>query len=59
MTRWTVLTIAIAAVTLVILFVVFRRARPGEQDESAGLPHDLSSPPPDVEFRDRGERFRP
>ena len=59
MTRWAVLTVVIAIVSLVILYVVLRRARRREQHESNGLPHDLSSAPPDVEFRDRGERFRP
>ena len=48
-------TVVIATVSLVILFVVFRSARPIAH-ESVGLPH---TPSADVEFRDRGDRFGP
>ena len=46
-------TVVIASVSLVILSVVFRGARPNAH-ESVGLPHTTR---PDVEFRDRGDRY--
>jgi hypothetical protein len=47
--------VVIATVSLVVLFVVSKRARPIGH-ESVGLPHTTR---PDVEFRDRGDRFGP
>ena len=49
-------TATVVIATVVILFVVFRSARL--------VPHDARSSPrpphrPDVEFRDRGDRFGP
>jgi hypothetical protein len=49
-------TVVIAAVSFVILFVVFRSAPPIVH-ESVGSPPYV--PPPDVEFRDRGDRWNP
>jgi hypothetical protein len=49
-------TVVVVTASLVVLFVVFRSARPTVY-ESAGNPPYV--PPPDVEFRDRGGRFGP
>ena len=49
-------TVVIATVSLVILFVVFRSARLIPHESAGSPPH---VPPPDVEFRDRGDRWNP
>jgi len=50
------LTAIVVIATVIILFVVFRSARlvPHDQRSSRQAPHR-----PDVEFRDRGDRFGP